>query len=192
MNQKELRKLVEKYFNGDSTEEEEVALRSYFTTENAPPEFETEKAIFGYTAKPVEIPEPSPDFESRIMAGIDASEDISRKRYVKFLISYISVAASLLILIASYFFFNNRSSTLDTYSDPRIAYAETMKILYEVSAKLNSGTRALQPVSKISEMRAKSFESINKSTAMIEKNLMTLDYLQQAAEITGMSDNRDK
>jgi len=189
MNEEELKRLIEKYYNGNTTGEEELLLRRYFSKENTHPGFETEKAIFVYTAAPVEIPEPSPDFESRIMAGIDASENNSRKRTGRFVIPYMSAAAVLVILIASYFFIINRGRSLDTYSDPKIAYAETMKILYDVSAKLNSGTRALEPVGKISEMSAKSFESINKSKEMIEKNIKKLEFLQQAAEITSTSNN---
>ena len=45
--------------------------------------------------------------------------------------------------------------------------------------RLNHGAKALEPVSKINEMMNKSFEAINKSTIIIEKNLKNLDYLQK-------------
>ena len=67
-----------------------------------------------------------------------------------------------------------------------------MKILMDVSAKLNHGTQALQPIGKINEMTTKSFESINKSTSVIEKNLKNLDYLQKAYEITNPDGENDK
>ena len=58
-----------------------------------------------------------------------------------------------------------------------------MKILIEVSSQLNHGAKTLEPVGKINKMTVKSFESINKSTTIIEKNLKNLDYLKKAVEI---------
>ena len=70
----------------------------------------------------------------------------------------------------------------DTFSDPKIAYAETMKILLNVSSQLNQGAKALEPVAKMNEMTAKSFKAINRSTNIVEKNLKSLDYLQKAVD----------
>jgi hypothetical protein len=49
---------------------------------------------------------------------------------------------------------------------------------------LNHGARVLEPVTKINKMSKKSFASLNKSTGIVEKNLKSLNYLQQAFEIT--------
>lgn len=193
MKKEEIKRLIEKYYRGDSTEDEEMTLREYFTKEDIPDSYEAEKVIFGYYDTPVDIPEPSPDFESRILAGIDASDrDEHRKRFRRFILPSMSAAAGLFILVASYFFFVHRTFPRDTFSDPEIAYTETMKILMDVSAKLNHGTQTLKPVSKINEMTTKSFESINKSASVIEKNLKNLDYLQKAYEITNPDINDDK
>jgi hypothetical protein len=90
-------------------------------------------------------------------------------------------AAGLLLLAGSYFFFVKQPDTADTFTDPKIAYAETMKILRDVSLQLNHGARALEPMSKINKVKMKSIETINKSTRVVEKNL---DYLQKTIEIS--------
>ncbi len=185
MKEEELKKLIEKYYNGESTEDEETALRDYFRQNDIPEGYETEKIIFGYYTASGKVPEPSLGFEDRILAGIDASFRKTDSKMIRNrLIQLLSAAAVLLILAGSYFFFINRSEPRDTFSDPQIAYAETMKILLDVSSQLNRGTKPLEPVGKINKMTTKSFESINKSTKIIVKSLKNLDYLQKGIEIT--------
>lgn len=193
MKEEDIKRLIDKYYNGTSTEKEEMTLREYFKMNDIPEGYDAEKVIFGFYDEPVIIPEPSPDFESRILAGIDASQlRMGRNKLRRHILPFISAAAGLLILAGTYFFFIQRADYRDTFSDPELAYAETMKILMDVSIKLNHGTQNLQPVGKINEMTAKSFEAINKSTNVIEKNFKSLDYLQKAAEITGIDEYDDK
>ena len=185
MNEEELNRLIEKYYNGESSEEDETILKTFFSNSTCPEGYEAEKEIFGYYMSGHEIPVPSAGFEARIMAGIDALEGKSRLKAVrKYLIPAFSTAAGLLLLEGTYFFFVHNNEPRDTFSDPKIAYDETMKILYDVSSRLNHGTETLKPVSKINEVKEKSFRTINKSTGIIEKNLKSLDYLRNAHELT--------
>src|ERR1035437_354832 len=185
MKEEELKRLIEKYYNGESTEEEESSLRDYFRKNNIPEGYEAEKVIFGYFDESTEVPEPSIDFEARILAGIDASESKRRSRTMKkYLLPILSAAAGLLILGGSYFYFIVRAEPRDTFTDPEIAYAETIKILREVSSQMNRGTQVLEPMGKINKVTKKSFETINKSTRIVEKNLKNLELLNKAIEIT--------
>ena len=185
MNAEELNRLLEKYYNGETTVEEEVALKEYFTGNDIPEGYETEKMIFGYYSGTVLIPEPAHGFEARILEGIDKAHRKSRNEAVrKSFFPYLSAAAGLLILFGSYFFFIHRNEPIDTFSNPEIAYSETVKILFDVSAKLNQGTRTLKPVGKITEMTSKSFDAINKSKLLVDKNLNNIRYLQKAIEIS--------
>jgi hypothetical protein len=183
MNTEELNRLIEKYYSGYSTEEEEKNIREYFNTNDVPEGYEAEKAIFGYYTSPGMVPGPSCDFEVRIMEGIDSSDrKIGSWKNGKFVLPYISAAAGLLILAGSYFFFINRNKNEDTFRDPAIAYAETIKILRDVSSQLNHGIQTLEPVSKMNRMTTKSFEAINKSTLIIEKNMKNFNFIQKAVE----------
>ena len=74
MNEEELKRLIEKYYSGESTEEEERALRSYFIENNAPPGYEAEKEIFSFLMEAGEVPEPSAGFEARIIKAVDSSD----------------------------------------------------------------------------------------------------------------------
>jgi hypothetical protein len=187
MNAEELNRLVEKYYNGESSEEEERALRECFSQKNIPEGYEAEKVIFGYYTATAEFPEPSDGFEARIMSGIDALDTVGGSRkFRKYILPYLSVAAGLLILAGSYFFFIHKTEPQDTFTDPSIAYTETMKVLMDVSSQLNHGAQALEPVGKINRMTTKSFESINKSAKIIEKSMKNLDNLQKAVEVANL------
>jgi hypothetical protein len=187
MNTKELNRLLEKYYKGESTETEEAKLRRFFSGENIPEGYDAEKAIFSYYDEANAKPEPSYDFEARILDGIDRYEEGRRKFSIRrHLIPSLSTAAGILLLAGSYFFFIHRSEPRDTFTDPQIAYAETMKILMNVSSQLNRGAMALEPVGKMNEMTTKSLQSIHKSTKIVERNLKSLDYLERAIEIVNV------
>lgn len=191
MNTKELNRLLEKYYKGESTEEEEEKLRMFFSGGNIPEGYEAEKDIFSYYNEAITVPEPSYDFEARIIEGIDKSEESRRKVTIRrYLIPSLSAAAGILLLAGSYFFFIHRTEPRDTFTDPAIAYAETMKILMNVSSQLNRGAMALEPVGRMNEMTTKSFESINKSTKIVERNLKSLNYLERAIEIVNVPDGK--
>ena len=188
MNEEELKRLIGKYYEGISTDEDEKALRSWFTENDAPEGYEAEKEIFGYYMDAAEVPEPSAGFEARIKKAIDNSDESRMSYRVKrLLLPVFSAAAGLLILAGSYFFLIHRSDRGDTFSDPKLAYAETMKILMDVSAQMNHGTSPLKKVGRIYEVRAKSFKSINKSAIIVQKNLRNLEYLRNPEELTGTS-----
>lgn len=184
MKEEDLKRLIDRYYSGESTEEEETVLKEYFRNGNIPEGYEAEKVIFGYYNESEYIPEPSVGFEARILAGIDASErhGISLKTK-KYLLPLISAAAVLLLLAGSYFFFTNRAEPADTFKDPAMAYAETIKILKDVSFQLNRRSQVLEPVGKMNEVKKKSFGTINKSTRIVEKSLKSLNYLQKSDKI---------
>jgi hypothetical protein len=191
MNEEELKRLIEKYYSGTSTEDEEKALRAFFSENIAPPGYEAEKEIFSYYMDATDIPEPSADFEAGIIKAINSS--YGRDRAVKvrrLLVPLLSTAAGLLILIGSYFFFVYKIVPEDTYTDPQLAYAETMKILMDVSTQINRRTRPLKNVGKINEMKVKSIGSINKSAILVEKNLKSLGYLRNSSETKSNSNEK--
>lgn len=187
MKKEELKRLLDKYFNGESTEDEERILRIFFNGNNVPEGYEAEKAIFRHYLASMPVPEPSDEFESRIIAAIDESESKGRSvNFKRVLLQSLSAAAGILILMGSYFFFVHKNEPKDTFTDPKLAYAETMKILMNVSARLNQGISALEPVGRINEIASKSFKPVNRSAGIAEKNLKNLDLLQKMFEITNM------
>ncbi|MRR24130.1 hypothetical protein EG830_14260, partial [bacterium] len=64
MEQEKITELLAKYFNGETSEEEELIIREFLGNPAAPDLLAGE---FGYlAAKPEKVPEPSGGFESRL------------------------------------------------------------------------------------------------------------------------------
>jgi hypothetical protein len=183
MNPEEIKQLLERYYEGKSTLEEEHTLKNFFSQENIPEHLTCEKEIFRYYIQSSEVPEPSSGFENSIISALDSvderSERLKRRRIFGVL---TGIAAGILILTGTYFYFVNKSEPRDTYSDPELAYAETMKILYNVSERLNQGTRALGQINELQNETRKSLEAVNKSTTIIKEKMKPLNNLFEAME----------
>lgn len=192
MNPEEIKRLLEKYYDGTITSEEELLLKKFFSEENIPQDLSDEKEIFRYYIQAAEIPEPSTDFEERIISAINPEETQSAvlKRRRLF-ITLSGIAAAMLILAGSYFFFTNRSELRDTYSDPEIAYAETMKILYDVSIRLNHGTQALGQIGALQDETQKTLKTINRSTAVMKEKMKPLNNLFDAIGKSGSNNEKN-
>jgi len=182
MNKEEIKHLLQKYYNGDTTLDEEIYLKNFFRGGDIPEEMIIEKEIFRYFILPSVIPEPSADFEEKIFSAIDHGESniVKSRKRSRLYKTLTGIAAGLMILAGSYFFFTGRSEPHDTYSDPELAYAETMKILNDVSARLNRGTKSLRQLSVLHDETSRSLEIVSRSTAIIEEKMKPLDKILEA------------
>lgn len=186
MNTDEVKKLLEKYYEGDSSVDEELILKEFFSRNEVPEELEAEKDIFCCFLQLSGMPLPSGGFTDRIISAVD-DEDILFKRSDRRKIFRIvtGIAASLLIIAGSYLYFNYRSEQADTYSDPELAYNEAMRILVDVSVRLNRGTMELRKVGMMQDVLDKSFETLNKPSLMVSEKLQALDMLNNPFSIIG-------
>jgi hypothetical protein len=192
MKKEEINRLLERYYNGESSEYEEIVLRTYFAGEDIPEEFAEEKNIFGYYSSNVEVPEPSAGFESSIISAVDrSSEKVGRRQgFISLHIRpLIVIAAGFLLLTGSYFFFNSRNDSEDTFIDPQLAYNETMKILREVSVKMNKGMSAMEPVGQMNDITSKHLKVIGKSTGNAGRQIQNIKLLKPAFDLSTKRDD---
>jgi len=172
MEENKLKELLDKYYDGVTSPEEELELKTYFSGNNVLPGYEAEKEIFSYYSGMEKIIVPFADFEMRIIKSVDDLERIKlinnkRKRYI----TLFSVAATILIMIGSWFFLLREREPADTFSDPTLAYAETMRILNNVSVNLNRGTEALKPVFNLTGTVGRGMRSVDRSLSAFSDGL---------------------
>jgi len=151
MNLQEIEKLLERYFEGETTLSEEQKLRDYFTSGNVPVQWKSLEGYFNFIIQEQDQHIENPAFDDKVMSYIKENKLSRLADLRRPWIYWISgVAASILILIAVFVKFDPFSSSIaDTYKDPQTAYIEARKILLYVSAQLNKGTNTLEPVSVI-------------------------------------------
>ena len=185
----QIRKMLERFYLGESTLEEEKKLQEYFASTTVPEELIPDKELFlNFNSGNESIRVPG-DLNKKIIATID---DVERKAVRTRRISMFSLsglAAGLLAMIAVYlFYFRDDKPTLlssvewtDTYEDPMEAYEEAKRTLAFVSAKLNNGTSELKHVQQVAKTAdpLKSLSKINKGS----KELSLLGNLQRVREI---------
>ncbi|MGC9373717.1 MAG: hypothetical protein ACP5DQ_01575 [Bacteroidales bacterium] len=157
MNRKQIKALLEKYYNGETSLEEEKQLQNYFTANEGYEEFAEDKAIFIFTTEEAKQTNQLPDLGNEIWNNIEKNENINRLKNKKLLHYCLSIAASIAIFVVSFFFVHNeinKQSTItfnDTYDNPELAYLQAKEALLYVSSKLNSGTEHLEPIQKINK-----------------------------------------
>ena len=185
-----VRKILERFYQGETSLEEEKWLQDYFSSTAVPEELLPDKELFqtfGSSNETIAVPG---DLNKKILDRLDREEhrELRAKRISLFSLS--GLAAGLLVLIAVYLFFlRTEDSTLlatnqwtDTYEDPVAAYEEAKRTLAFVSSKLQNGTselRHVQQVSKTTTDPLKSLSKINKGS----RELNLLGQLQRVREI---------
>ena len=180
----EIRKLLDRFYTGETTLEEEQILQDYFSSTSIPEELMPDRDLFRTlgTSDSVAVPE---GLNQKILDVIDQQEKkVVRTRRIS-VFSLSGLAAGLLVVIALYmgYFRADRPGMLahqltDTYENPQDAYEEARRTLAFVSAKLNTGTSGLEHVKQVSKTTSdplKSLSKINKGT----KELSLLGQLQR-------------
>jgi hypothetical protein len=184
MNTAEVYALLEKFYEGKLSDEQENELRDFFRKGNIPPELEDEREMFSYYDTTAQAPMPDAGFEARIInATATGGQSLSIFRNRKYVLAFMSSAAAFLLLFGTWFFFVRRSEPADTFTDPKLAYNETMKVLYSVSAKMNTGFDALESARKASSVAKRNISRVGRSTDMINQNLKPLNYFKKAMVI---------
>ncbi len=185
-----VRKLLERFYQGETSLEEERWLQDYLSSTSVPEELLADQELFrAFKGKEDSIVIPR-DLNTKILNSIDQQER-SRLRTRRIgLYSFSGLAAGLLALVAVYVFFLRTDEPkllsaqqgIDTYADPMDAYEEAKKTLAYVSGKLNTGTsemRHMQQVTKSTADPLKSLSKINKGS----RELVLLGELQRVREI---------
>ena len=142
-----IERILEKYFEGETTIAEENELRTYFSSPNVAPPLEQYKPIFGYFAI-----EKEQRFE----------QDISLKPNKRIFVAWLSVAASIVVLIGvgtfTYFNYQSRQNQdLGTYDSPEQAFRETQRVLAQLSDHVNSGVESFQYIQEYENTKDRVF-----------------------------------
>ncbi|WGK64185.1 hypothetical protein [Croceiramulus getboli] len=123
-----IEQLLEAYFEGETTLEQEVQLRDYFTSGKVAPHLEPYKAMFSAFAKAQSEQLPQP---VRVPA--------SRRSY-----SWIAIAATVVLALGFYFQSQMKPVSFNTYEDPEVAALKAKQALLMLSNAFEQGTDQLE------------------------------------------------
>ncbi len=125
--------LVSKYLNAESIGGEDTILKEEFLNNGAPDEYKDLEALFGYYKLQYSYTV-IPDFQN-------PSVVLPRQKIRIFNMPWMAAAASAVLIVFAYLFFNQNSavSSMDTFSDPAVAAHSATEALELLSGELNKG-----------------------------------------------------
>jgi hypothetical protein len=169
MSSQRIEKILEKYFQGETSLTEERTLREFFLGDEVPQHMAELKNQFLLYEKEREI-KLSDDFEDALFEEISKHEKTTRASKRSMFMYIGGVAATILILITLFIKFDPFVGYQETTenNDANMAFAEASRILYYVSDKFNQGTGTLGKVALFDE-EVNNLKTVNKFDAGMSK-----------------------
>lgn len=149
----DIKRLLDRYYDGMTTEEEENTLRTYFNSKDIDANLK-EESFFFTALQSSECPTPA-GMEERLSRQISQWNilEITTRHTIRHinLRWVVGIAASLLLLFAAgAIVYQNENKSpqteQDTYTNAKDAYAETSKALMKFSKTLNKGIDATENI----------------------------------------------
>ncbi|MBX2967513.1 MAG: hypothetical protein KF845_15330 [Cyclobacteriaceae bacterium] len=161
MDSKKLEELVKKYWNCETSLEEEQQLREYFRGGNIPESWRETAALFRYFDEQKSKTTDS-QFDETVLASIKKMPARKEGRVVKWVAASMRIAAGVAVLLAAIYFVRQelRSDTAmasaeDTFEDPQQAFEETKKALLMISKGFGRAEQQAKKINMFNEAQEK-------------------------------------
>lgn len=145
----EVKPMLQRYYNAETTPDEERQLRQFFQGPAVPASLQADRALFAQLYAPV--PQPPQGMETRMAQEMERwnvlEKSVARRARLVGMRWIAGVAASMLALVTLGTYLNHRPSTArpyaanlrETYDNPRDAAGETERALTKFSMAINKG-----------------------------------------------------
>ena len=146
--------MLEKYWNCETSLEEERELRRYFVSGG--PESRSPEAadLFRYFDAQHQI---ESSYSSDFGTQSPATAKRQPQRGFRWMYNYGRIAAGLLVVAAAVYFVgqeirkNHPNESLDTYTDPKVAFEETKKALMMISSGFGKAEKETRKINLLNE-----------------------------------------
>ena len=172
MKTEEVKQLLQRYFDGESTDADERNLESYFQSGSVDSEVAEYAEFFGGISELAAIAD-DPTIEEDVMDYILETENREKTRYRSMWKMVTGIAASIIVVLGGFLLFQEQQKPYeDTFNDPEKAYAYAEQTLQFVSGKYNKGLAELsnfdklrtaqEPIKKATEPVIEFYEGVKK------------------------------
>lgn len=154
MNSKQIKGLLQKYYDGESSIQEEQVLYEFFSQPELPPALQHEATLFRFYQAAKEEQNP----KKLNLEQLDLLQQSEKTTTVYWIKRSLQLAASLLLISMLYYFIPKEEHLTVQLSDATpqetaAAYQKTKKALLLVSEKLNRGTKDVNKLSKFNQVQ---------------------------------------
>ena len=155
-----IERLLERFYNAETSEQEEQELKDFFHHGEVPPHLLAEKEMF-MQLQASDAPEGMEERLGNLIDQWELSEQKTQKKRRIFHLQWVgSIAASLLLVIGMSLYFHEPQRK-DTCATPEEAYAHAEKALVMFSEALNKGIRPIQDMEKTNKNIRKQINKLN-------------------------------
>ncbi len=153
-----MNELLEKYWSGNTTIEQENTLRDYFNSDAVTPEHEVYRSMFNSFEEELLQEQVSFNAFKKLPEEFPETDKSTWKS-----LKGVAIAASAAVLIAlgTAYFTTSNEPDLGTYEDPKEAYHATLNALQMIGANFDHGKRKMKPL-KDFDAKTKQVLSITK------------------------------
>lgn len=153
MDSKQIEQLLEKYWNCETSLEEEQQLRNYFRGDDIPAQWKEASEVFRYFDQQ----------KGRSVSGAFDEEVLKkikpRGKMATLSFNALRIAAGLLVVVAATYFVRQELKKSykaeDTYSDPKVAFEETKKALMMISKGFGKGQKEASKINLFNDAEQK-------------------------------------
>jgi hypothetical protein len=155
MDSNNLNELLNRYWSGDTTLEEEQRLREYFSKNEVTDEWRETAALFRYFEENKKKSLSDISFDRRVQDKINPRP--AQGRIVRMFYNASRIAAGVAVVMVATWFIRNevRKTTppevVDTYDDPKLAFEETKKALMMISKSFGSAKDKAKKINMFNE-----------------------------------------
>jgi hypothetical protein len=145
----EVKHLLQRYFDGETTVQEERELEAYFNSGEVADELKEYTGFFSGISELAEVAGED-TIEEDLMEFIRINEPAEKPKQRWMWQTLSGIAASVIIVVGSFLFFQKQEQHFaDTFDDPDVAWAYAEQTLSFVSAKYNQGLAAMSNFDKL-------------------------------------------
>lgn len=150
VNNENIKLLLEKYYQGESTLKDEALIKEFFANNEVDDELYADKQLFLSLINDDSENDLNFNFEEVVQNAINSTGEKRGKGINYRLITTWAAAAAVVLLVIGVGWLTTSKSTesvfVDTYEDPQVAMQETQKILALVGSKINRAQEELKPL----------------------------------------------
>ncbi len=140
MDQSNINNIIDKFWLGESTLEEEAILRAYFNSDTIESIHQPFQAYFNFIKSERNI-----QFDKELSLPGTTVQPAAKIIKLRSMRKWIGVAASILILVGFFWILNlqdNKTTQLDTYENPELALEQAKEALFFLSNKMDKSAQS--------------------------------------------------
>lgn len=154
MDSKNINALLEKYWNCETSLEEEQQLKEYFRGREIPEQLKETAVLFQYFDDHKKKTLADSGFDHEVLTKVKTPK---QGKVAKLVFNSMRIAAGIAVLVIATFLVRNEirksnpSPVEDTYDDPKLAFEETKKALQMISKSFGSAQDKAKKINMFNE-----------------------------------------